>query len=205
MHTIAHAHAGGPSCLRADDTNKGCWRFDSTRQAAAAQQGRPFTACQPAPLQEPLTKSHRMWDSQRDDGDTVTSNLRHAGMQKDKHTHTNIHPCHPLPSLLAAGQQLACPIVSHTDETAQLCPNSVSSLLYEPPKALTFLIESAQRAVFLWYQSSFWLHQQRQKITRRNQIIPTVIYTDLWWFHKKALQGGIYLTGFLKLTDYHVL
>lgn len=129
MHTIAHAHAGGPSCLRAADTNKGCWRFDSTRQAATAQQGRPFTACQPALLQEAPTKSRRMWDSHKgDDGDTVTSNLRHAGAHKktDTHTYTSLSSSLlPSSSLLTAGQQLVCPIVSHTDGTAQLCPNSV--------------------------------------------------------------------------------
>ncbi len=163
MHTIAHAHAGGPSCLWATDTNKGRWRFDSTRQAATAQQGRPFTACQPAPLQEAPTKKCRMWDSdKRDDGDTVTSNLRHAGMHKktDTHTYTSLSSSLlPSSSLFAAGQQLACPIVSHTDETAQLCPNSVSSLLPEPPQTLSFQFESTQRTVFLWYQSTFRLQQ----------------------------------------------
>lgn len=94
MHSHPHAHGGGPSCLRAADTNKGCWGFDSTRQAATAQQGWPFTACQPTLLQEAPTKSRRMLDShKRDDSTTVTSNLRHEGMHKkiDKHT----HPCHP--------------------------------------------------------------------------------------------------------------
>lgn len=148
MHTTAHAHAVSPSCLRAADTNKGCWRFDSTRQAAAAQQGRPFTACQPTLLQEAPTKSRTMWDShKRDDGDTVTSNLRHTGTHKKTDTHAHTHPCPPLSllrssSLLAAGQQLACPIVSHTDETAQLCPNSMSCL----PTKLCFQIESTRRA-----------------------------------------------------------
>lgn len=90
-----HAHVGGPSCLCVADTNKGCWGFDSARQAATAQQARPFTACQPALLQEASTKSRWMWDShKRDDGDTVTSNLKHAGThKKDRqtppHTHTN--------------------------------------------------------------------------------------------------------------------
>lgn len=103
MHTTACAHAVSPSCLRAADTNKGCSRFDSTRQAAAAQQGRPFTACQPTLLQEAPTKSRTMWDShKRDDGDTVPSNLRHAGTHKKTDTHA--HPCHPLspPVLLPA-------------------------------------------------------------------------------------------------------
>lgn len=139
MHTIAHAHAGGPSCLWADDTNKGCWRFDSTRQAAAAQQGRPFTACQPALLQEPPTKSHRMWDSQRDDGDTVTSNLRHAGMQKDKHTHTQIHilvilssPCLQWNSSWPV--RLSVTLMRLLSYVQILCPPSFAS----PPKLSLF-------------------------------------------------------------------
>lgn len=34
-----------------------------------------------------LTKSRRMWDShKRDDGDTLTSNLRHAGTKRQAHT-----------------------------------------------------------------------------------------------------------------------
>lgn len=82
-YIFTHAHARSPSCLCIADTNKGCWGFDSARQAATAQQGWPFTACQPAPLQEASTKSHRMWDSlKRDDSDTVTSNLKHAGIHK---------------------------------------------------------------------------------------------------------------------------
>jgi len=132
---------GGPSCLRAADTNKGCWRFDSSRQAAAAQQGRPFTACQASPQQE----AGRMWDShKRDDGDTVTSNLRHAGTHKKTDTHTHTHPCHHR----AAGQQLACLIVSHTDETAQLCPASFPSPPPPHTHTASFRFKSTQRASF---------------------------------------------------------
>lgn len=85
------------SCLCIARTNRGCRGFDSARRAAAARQRQPFTACQPALQREPSTKTRL---SQRDEGDAVTSNLKHAGMhKKDRQTHTHTPSSRPLSSM----------------------------------------------------------------------------------------------------------
>lgn len=117
----ADAHAACSSCLWATDTNKGCWGFDSMQQAATAQQGWPFTACQLTLLQEASTKSHRMWDSHK--SDTVTSNLRHAGAKRQTHTHT--HPCHPPVLLLLCSGAPAGLSDCQSHWWAMLTPNTV--------------------------------------------------------------------------------
>lgn len=149
------------------------------------------------PVNPPRCKSHRQRATECGTHKEMTATqwLQIWGMQacKKTNTHTQIHilvifspPCLQRDSSWPA--RLSVTLMRLFSYVQILCPPSFTS----PPKLSLFSLSQLK-------------DQQRQKITRRNQIIPTVIYTDVWWFHKKALQGGIHLTRFLKLTDYYVL
>lgn len=159
------------SCLCIARTNRGCRGFDSARRAAAARQRQPFTACQPALQREPSTKTGL---SQRDEGDAVTSNLKHAGMhKKDRQTHT--HTVIPSSFLHAVGQQLACSTVTHTDESTLLCPSTVL-----PPFCngfFDFLLHSIQSAS---QESLFapFMYKNTEKSCKKCKKLTNHLWTD---------------------------
>lgn len=86
MHTLTHT--GGPSCLQAADTNKGCWRFDSNAAGRRRTAGTAIHSLSNRPAARGTTKRCRMGDSQKRwqrHSDFKSQECRHV--EKDTHTH----------------------------------------------------------------------------------------------------------------------
>lgn len=132
VHGLVHECPRDPSCLWAADTYKGCWGFDSMQQSSAAQQGQPFTACQPAQLQGAPTKSSRLTKEM-----TATQWLQISGWQTGTkgttlsflHPHLSLQQDSSCLVLLSVTPMRKCPSTVHfltTSASLQLHPCSPS-------------------------------------------------------------------------------
>lgn len=145
------------------------------------------------PVNSPHCKRHRQRAAEcgtHTKETKATQWLQIPGMQahtkRQTHIYTSLSSSLLPSSLPAAGQQLACPIVSHTDETAQLCPNSVL-----PPFRAPI---NSQFSV--WVNSkgftAIWAHKNKyRQWHKENKSFPS-LYTDKWKL--KAHQSNFIIT-----------